>query len=672
MNVIKKKIFYLYKLLHYHDYLYHTLNMPIISDTEYDFLSNKLYILKNKYVQLYYVVKKTFFKSTRLNIIKKNSHFTRMLSLDHTFDINGYMKFHQNIRNRFNHLNINFFCEVKFDGVALNLLYRKGKLVRALTRGDGVSGEDVTKNAYVVNNIPLVLKGIKEIPELIEVRGEVCMLKKDFLQFNSIALKNNDKFFSNTRNAAAGSLRQKNISITKKRKLFFYCYGCNIISNFKEYETHSKQLNMLYNLGFSISPYILLSHKLNNILKFYYLMEKVRNFLSFNIDGIVVKVNSIARQNILGITNKFPKWAIAIKFLSKSEKTRLLNVEYQIGRTGLITPVAHLEPILISGVIIQKASLYNKNELDKLDLHIYDTVIVYRAGDVIPKIQSTVLHLRPKNAKKVIFPKYCPSCFSLLHIHHSNVIAQCLAGLNCLAQRIKIIGHFFSKDALYVENFSLGIITQLVLQKYIKIPLDCFQLTINLLSGLKYFGVKSATKIIFGLQKCKKTTLSRFIYALGIPEIGLENAEIIATYFGSLSNVLNCTLHQLKKIKNIGVICANYFFDFIRSKKNILYIMQLVQIGGIILSSDENKLFYNKNNVLFNKKIVVTGKFINFNRQQIIDKIVSFGGVIMKNISSKTNLLIVGSNPGNKVHRAIHFDVKMISEGELFDIFQIV
>lgn len=667
MNFIKKKFFDLYHLLHYHDYLYHVLNMPIISDSEYDFLVNKLRVLKKKHMQVACKIEKNFFKSNKFDFCKENYHFTPMLSLDNTFDINGYIKFHNNIKNYFHNADINFFCELKFDGVALNLLYRKGELVRAFTRGNGLYGEDVTENAYVVNNIPLKLKGLK-VPELIEVRGEVCMLKEDFQKFNISAVKNNNKIFSNTRNAAAGSLRQKNTMITKQRKLFFYCYGCNIISKFPKYRTHSEQLNMLLHLGFSISQYILLSNNINKILSFYYLIERVRNFLSLNIDGIVVKVDSIKLQKSLGMTSKFPKWAIALKFVSKSAKTKILGVDYQIGRTGIITPVAHLESILISGVIVQKASLYNKSEMDKLDLHIGDTVIVCRSGDVIPKIKSVVTYLRLPFAKKIFFPKYCPSCHSLLCTN--NIMVQCLAGINCLEQRKKSIQHFFSKNGLYAENFSTGVIKQLVYQKYIKTPVDCFKLTTSILLKLKYFGIKSATKIIDALQKCKITTLVKFIYALGIPEIGLENSILIANYFGSFDKVIHCTINQLKRIKHIGIVCANYFFDFINSKKNILYIMRLIEEGGIIFQDNKNQIIYNKNSIFLNRKISFTGKFQYFNRTEIIQKMILLGGIITKNISSKTDFLIVGKKPGGKLTQAKKLNIKIILEYVMKDILE--
>ncbi|CAL4042019.1 DNA ligase [Buchnera aphidicola (Takecallis arundicolens)] len=668
MNSIKNRFLDLYKLLRYHDYLYHVLNIPIISDSEYDFLFKKFYSLKKKYVYLENIVKNYDSKFPKVNYCKFNNHFTPMLSLENTFDINGYIKFHNNIENNFNHGNIKFFCELKFDGVALSLLYRKGILIRALTRGDGYSGEDVTKNAYVINNIPINLIGDK-IPELMEVRGEVCMLKKDFQNLNTLSKRNSQKIFLNTRNAAAGSLRQKNILITKKRNLFFYCYGCNIISNIKIYSTHSDQLNMLRNFGFSISQYILLTSNINKILNFYYLIQKVRNFLSLHIDGIVVKVDSLAVQNKIGYTNKFPKWAIAIKFVSHSAKTKLLSVDFQIGRTGIITPVANLTPILLSGAIIQKASLYNKNTIEKLNLCINDTVVVHRIGDVIPKIKSIVIYDRLHNAKNINFPKYCPSCRSLLYNNENNTIIQCLAGVNCIDQRKKQIEHFFSKHGLYAKGFSIGIITHLMFHRYIRTPLDCLKLQFEELLKLKYFGKKSAYNVIDTLKQCKKTTLSRFIYALGISEIGVENANLISKYFGSLDKVINCTLHELQQIKNIGNICSNNFFNFMRDKNNIKYIMQLIKQGRIIFIN-KNKVFIPHQETIFlDKTIVLTGKFTICSRKSIINIILNLGGNIINHITKKTSILIVGNNPGNKVVYASTLNIRMILEDELINIF---
>lgn len=664
MNFIKKKILYLYKLLHYHDYLYHVLNMPIISDEEYDFLVKKINFLKKKNIIFFNEIKSSFIKLNKICDIYKNKHVKPMLSLDNTFDVNGYIKFHNNIKYCLKNKNIKFFCELKFDGVALSLLYRKGILVRALTRGDGIYGEDVTKNAYVINNIPIVLND-STVPELLEIRGEVCMLKKDFNDLNNFSIKNNKKVFSNTRNAAAGSLRNQDISITKKRKLFFFCYECNIISDIKIFKNHSEQLNMLSNLGFCISQYILLSSNLNKILNFYYLINQIKDFLSLNIDGIVIKVNSLILQKKIGYGNKFPKWAIALKFNSKYAKSKLLSVTYQVGRTGIITPVANLFPTLLSGVMIKKASLYNKNEINKLNLFINDSVIIHRIGNVIPKIKSVIINDRMNDAKKILFPKYCPSCNSLLYNNKNYTIIQCLAGNNCLEQRRKYIEHFFSKNALYAEGFSSKIISKLVLNKYIYTPLDCFKLNVQILSKLKYFGIKSATKIINSINNCKNTTLSKFIYALGIPEIGLEHSELIANYFGSLNKILHCSIYELKKIKCIGDICSSSFLNFFSYQRNINNINKLIKEGKIKFINFKKKNIKIKKNILFKKNIVITGKFKNFLRKELINKLIHLGGIISNNISKKTNFLIVGSNPGNKIIKASNLNIKIILEEEI-------
>lgn len=668
MNSIKNRFLDLYKLLRYHDYLYHVLNMPIISDTEYDFLFKKFCSLKKKYMYLENIVKNYDDTFPKIHNGKFNNHFTPMLSLDNTFDVDGYIKFQNNIENNFNHVNIKFFCELKFDGVALSLLYQQGKLIRALTRGDGFSGEDVTKNATVINNIPLHLIG-DNIPELMEVRGEVCMLKKDFQILNTLSQKNSQKIFLNTRNAAAGSLRQKNILITKRRNLFFYCYGCNIISYIKRYSTHSDQLNMLRNFGFSISQYVLLTSNINKILNFYYLIQKVRNFLSLNIDGIVVKIDSLILQNKIGYTNKFPKWAIALKFVPHSAKTKLLSVDFQIGRTGVITPVANLIPVLLSGAVIKKASLHNKNIIEKLNLCINDTVLVHRIGDVIPKIQSVIIYDRLHDAQRVNFPKYCPSCHSFLYNNANNTIVQCLAGINCFEQRKKQIEHFFSRNGLYAKGFSTGIITQLMTHGYIKTPLDCLKLQLSELLKLKYFGKKSAFNLINTLKNCKKTTLSRFIYALGIAEIGVENANLISKYFGSLEKVIHCTLNSLQQIKYIGNICSNNFFNFMRSKNNIIYITQLIKQGEISFI-DQNKVFIPIQETIFlNKTIVLTGKFTICPRKNIINIISNLGGNIINHITQKTSVLIVGNNPGKKLVYASNLNIQIILEDELVNIF---
>ncbi|CAL4318225.1 NAD-dependent DNA ligase LigA [Buchnera aphidicola] len=666
--LIKNKILKLERLLHYYDYLYFYLDQPVISDYEYDFLFNKLNFLKKKYCALDVLKEReNTFYHLKNNFLCKN-HITPMLSLQHIFHISEFIKFYKHLK-RILHANntLYFFCELKFDGLAVSLLYKNKKLIRALTRGNGILGEDVTNNACMIQNIILELKD-QDTPDFFEVRGEVCMLNKDFNRLNTQCIKDKKKVFSNTRNAAAGTLRQKDPFVVKKRKLFFYAYHCNIIKGKQDFQYHSEQLYFLYRLGFSISPYILLSSKLNKIINFYSLISKVRDFLSFNIDGVVIKLDSIKLQKKLGNTNQFPRWSIAVKFFSNSAKSKLLSIIYQVGRTGIITPVANLSPTLLSGVIIKKASLYNANVINKLDLHINDSVIVLRVGDVIPKIQSVIFSDRKSHAKKIFFPKYCPSCNSFLSINTSKTIIQCLAGMNCFEQKKKIIGHFFSKHALYAKGFGMLIIEKLILYGYVRNIIDCFKLHQNQISVLKDFGKTSAYNIISAIQSCKYTTLEKFIYALGIQNIGIEHSRLIARYFHSLENIFSCTLEQLLSIKNFGNSNANFFFNFMNDGYNIRYIKKLVKESGLVFQNNKKKYSSTLLSFFTKKNIAFSGRFNKFSRKEIIQKISELGGIVFSNISKNLDLLIIGDRPGNKVFQAAKLNIKILYEKEFMNI----
>lgn len=668
MECKKKNFFILQKIISYHNYLYYVLDHPLISDGEYDFLVSKLNKKKKNNFLFSKSIRNNSEMDTLLQELKWGNHLYPMLSLKSIFQINSFLNFYNKITEKLNHYKkINFFCDVKFDGLALSLLYRKGCLVRALTRGDGICGEDVTENARMIQNIPQCLLG-NDFPELLEVRGEVCMLKKDFNKLNLSLIKKKKKIFSNSRNAAAGSIRQKNPLVTKKRKLFFYCYSGYILDNTFMMHNHSDQLKYLHQFGFHISKYILLSCDYKSILDFYYFIESIRNLLSLHIDGIVIKLDAIELQQLIGYNTKFPKWAIAIKFISQEAKTQLISVHYQIGRTGIVTPVGYVKPVVLSGVIIKKVSLYNKNELNKLDLHMYDTVLIKRVGDVIPRIYSVFINERLHNTTKICFPQYCTSCNSLLQYNNTTNIIQCIAGKNCISQYIKNIEHFFSKDALYVPGLGYKIIKKLFDNKYVTNILDFFKLDVIILSKLKFLGYQSAIKLVYAIEKCKYTTLSRFIYALGIDSIGLENATFIADYFGSIKKIMHCNIRELRDIKNIGSITANNFLHFIQDNKKKLYINQLIDKIGIIFLKKRNIVRYEKNIFFLNKKVVLTGKFLNWSRKEITTHIVDLGGIVCSNLSSKINYLIVGQNPGSKIQKSLKYNIKIIQESEILDL----
>ncbi|CAL4318400.1 NAD-dependent DNA ligase LigA [Buchnera aphidicola] len=670
MESFKEKILKLRILLRYHDYLYFSLDSPIISDLEYDILLKKLEKLETK-SGLYSLEKKYHPIGSVLSYnFDTCNHIVPMLSLDNTFTVQGLKNFYRNIYKKINNnQKINFFCDLKFDGLALSLLYKDGKFIRALTRGNGIKGEDVTQNAKFINNIPLFLSG-DDIPDLLEVRGEVCMLKSDFHRLNSLAIKNNDRIFSNTRNAASGSLRQHDVLVTKKRNLFFYCYGYSYLKGLHNYYFHSEQLKILRQFGFFIHDYCLLTSTIEEILDFYFNTIKIRESLSFDIDGVVIKLDSIILQNKIGYTSKFPKWAIAFKFYSKSAYTKIINVKYQVGRTGIITPVAYFQPVFLSGAFIQKASLYNKREMSKLNLRFGDTIIIERIGDVIPKITGVLTSKRSYNMKRIVFTKFCPSCNSILYHNKNNTFSKCYAFDICMDQKVRVIEHFFSKFALNAVGFGISLIRTLVFQKYINKPIDCFYLEINNLSKLKHLGKKSLTKIVYAIKKCKYTTLNRFIYALGIDDIGIESSNSIAKYFGSLEKIMNCNLQQLHDIKYLGSVSANNFFKFIQNDRNIKDINDLIlQVGIVFIQQVPSKLML-ESSFLLNKRVVCTGTFSRFSRSQIKDRLLNYGAIFSNNVSKNTDFLISGKNPGSKILRARQLNIKIIKENEIDDLIK--
>jgi DNA ligase (NAD+) len=471
MKSVKKKIDELREKILKYDYFYHSLDQPIISDAEYDYLLNQLYSLELKNKE--FITSDSTTQRVGSNLIekfKKVVHFSPMLSLENTFDINGFLEFENRIKKNFDKSQlINFCCELKIDGIAVSLIYEKGILVRAATRGDGYIGENITDNIKTIKSIPLELKGTS-IPRRLEVRGEVFMLKSDFLELNKTLFLDKKKCFSNPRNAAAGSLRQINPKVTAKRKLIFFCHGYGFFEGIECLRSHYQRLIHFSTWGLPINQEMLICKNHVEVFNFYKKIEGKRCFFNFDIDGIVIKIDSVELQKKLGSNNKFPRWAIAFKFPSKEKVTKLRDVKFQVGRTGIITPVAYFDPVCISGVTIKKASLYNKNTIEKLNLHIDDFISICRSGDVIPKIVSVIKKKDFENQKKIIFPLFCPVCNSRLMENKEDKIIRCHAGLTCNAQKKKALHHFFSKNALNIPGLGPKIINELIKKKLLRIP----------------------------------------------------------------------------------------------------------------------------------------------------------------------------------------------------------
>ncbi|QCI18634.1 NAD-dependent DNA ligase LigA [Buchnera aphidicola] len=661
MKKIKYQINELRKKISKYNYFYHTLDNPIVSDTEYDYLLNQLYNLESKYKE--FITPDSPTQKIGANLLdrfKKVTHFFPMLSLENTFDLHGYLKFENRIKKFFiTNAIIEFCCELKIDGIAVSLIYEEGILIRAATRGDGYFGENITSNVKTIKSIPTKLKG-SNIPKRLEIRGEIFMLKSDFSNLNFQSFQGKKKYFSNPRNAAAGSLRQIDSKITAKRKLQFVCHGFHFFEKTKIFKTHYDVLIQCKNWGIPINAEISIFSNYSEILKFYKKFEKKRLLFDFDIDGIVIKVNSLYFQKKLGSNNKSPKWAIAFKYFTKEEITKLNDIKFEVGRTGIITPVAYFNPVYISGVMIKKASLYNKNEIDRLNLHFNDYITIQRSGDVIPKIINVINNKRLQNAKKIIFPVCCPICNSELLKNRKDKIIRCPSGLRCNAQKKKIFCHFFSKNALNATGLGPEIINELIQKKIVSNLVDFFYLTQDHFKNIENIREKKSIKIIKTIYESKKTTMHRFIYALGILSVGEVIAEKLSNYFNTVNNLINASTKELESIDGIGKVVANNIFTYFNILENRQLVEKLTQILNI---KKYNQVSYYLNSIS-NKNVVITGIFQKYSRNQLKEVLIKLGARVSSKVSKKTELLIFGEKFGNKFFEANKLNIKMIDEKE--------
>ncbi|WP_343188261.1 NAD-dependent DNA ligase LigA [Buchnera aphidicola (Ceratoglyphina bambusae)] len=574
---IKNKIIKLKKKIKLYEYFYNVLNISLVSDYKYDKLMEYLYKLEHKYKFINSNDSPTKkIGDNFLNEFKISNHLLPMLSLDSVYNKDRVLNFYNYIKKCVKKEYFDFCCELKIDGVALNVLYKDGSLVHALTRGNGYSGEDVTSNINIINNLPRKLLGM-QFPEILEVRGEVFMLKSDFINLN----KNLNKNFSNPRNIASGSLRKnkKLSNVNLNRKLFFFAYGIGFVKPENYFLSHFNMLKKLKSFGFCINAYNLYCNSLKKIFSFFYKSVLLKEKLNFEIDGIVIKVDSIKYQKKIGHTYKFPKWAIALKFDTEILKSKVLGVDFKVGRTGVITPVANLSPINFSGVIVKNVSIYNENEIKKLNLKIGSYVFVKRSGNVIPKIVKVINN---KFEKEIIFPVICPCCKSNLLFNKKKKTSRCINGIFCKKQKEKLILHFFSKNGFYINGIGPKLIKKLVNLNYINNPLDVFNLNIKILCKLDKINKKSASNIVNRLRKFKNINFFNFIYSLGIPEVGISTSKNISEEFSSLKEMMNASYKRFIKIKNIGNKVAKNIFNFINSSNNIKYINRISKVIKIL------------------------------------------------------------------------------------------
>ncbi len=580
MEPIEQQLTELRTTLRHHEYLYHVMDAPEVPDAEYDRLMRELRELESQHPELITPDSPTQrVGAAPLTAFSQIRHEVPMLSLDNVFDEESFLAFNKRVLDRLKSTDpLIYCCELKLDGLAVSILYENGVLVQAATRGDGTTGEDITSNVRTIRTIPLRLHG-DNIPARLEVRGEVFLTQAGFEKINEEARRTGGKVFANPRNAAAGSLRQLDPRITAKRPLTFFCYGVGVLEGGELPASHSARLQQFKAWGLPVSDRVTLCHTPEEVLTYYRKVEEDRPHLGFDIDGVVIKVDSLALLVLSGSRARAPRWAVAFMFPPLEQLTFVRDVEFQVGRTGAITPVARLEPVHVAGVLVSNATLHNADEIERLGLKIGDKVVIRRAGDVIPQVVNVVLSERPADARDVEFPTHCPVCQSDVERVEGEAVARCTGGLICGAQRKESLKHFVSRRALDVDGMGDKIIDQLVEKEYVHTPADLFRLTAGKLTGLDRMGPKSAQNVVNALEKAKETTFARFLYALGIREVGEATAAGLAAHFGTLEALEQASIEELQKVPDVGIVVATHTFNFFAEESNRDVIAQLLAEG---------------------------------------------------------------------------------------------
>lgn len=666
MESVQNKIIALQTTLRHHEYQYHVMDAPEVPDAEYDRLMRELRELEAAHPELITPDSPTQrVGAAPLSAFDQVRHEVPMLSLDNAFDEESFLAFYKRVQDRLKSTDaLTFCCELKLDGLAVSLLYEDGLLVRAATRGDGTTGENITANVRTIRAIPLRLHG-DNIPARVEVRGEVFMPQAGFEALNEEARRTGSKVFANPRNAAAGSLRQLDPRITAKRPLTFFCYGFGLLEGGEMPRSHMERLQQFKRWGLPVSDRIRLCHSPEEVLAFYRQVEEQRGTLGFDIDGVVIKVDSQDLQEQLGFVARAPRWAVAFKFPAQEQLTTVRDVEFQVGRTGAITPVARLEPVLVAGVIVSNATLHNADEIDRLGLKIGDKVTIRRAGDVIPQVVGVVESERPADAREVVFPTHCPVCGSDVERVEGEVVARCTGGLICGAQRKGALKHFVSRRAMDVDGMGDKIIDQLVEKEYVKTPADLFRLSAGVLTGLDRMGPKSAQNVVDALNKAKHTTLARFLYALGISEVGEATAANLAAHFGSLDKVINADLDALIAVQDVGKVVAAHIRNFMDEESNREVIRQLVEEAGITWPAVEVVNAAEIDSPFAGKTVVLTGSLSILSRDEAKDRLTALGAKVSGSVSKKTDLVIAGEAAGSKLAKAQELGIEVIDENEM-------
>ena len=643
---------------------YYQNDQPSVPDSQYDRALQQLRVLEDDHPEHFDPESPTQrVGASPLSAFKSVEHRIPMLSLDNAFNPQDLQDFDRRVMERSKSASVSYCCEPKLDGIAVSILWEKGILVQAATRGDGRSGEDITQNVRTIDTVPLRLSG-SGYPELLEVRGEIFMPREGFEKLNARARANDEKTFVNPRNAAAGSLRQLDSRITARRPLDFCAYSLGYAGGSSTLpDEHSEVMHQLGAWGIPISTLSEVVTGASGCEDYYERLAAKRDMLDFDIDGIVFKVDLRSLQDQLGFVSRAPRWAIARKFPAQEETTVVRSVEFQVGRTGAITPVARLDPVFVGGVTVSNATLHNACEIDRLELRVGDTVIIRRAGDVIPQVVAVVMDKRPNNAQGIVFPTTCPACGSAVERDAGEAVLRCVGGFVCPAQRMAALRHFVSRKAMDIDGFGEKIIAQLVDRQVLKNAADIYELDLRTLAELDRLGEKSAANLLQAIEQSKSTTLARFIYALGIREVGEATARQLAGYFETLDRFIAASEEVLIEVDDVGPIVADHIRQFLDQEANIETIHRL-QAAGVTWPAQQSSV----SNALLGEQIwVVTGKLETMTREEAETALRALGAKVSSSVSSKTTCVVAGPGAGSKLKKAQSLNVSVIDEPMLLE-----
>lgn len=649
------------------DHAYYVLDDPILPDIEYDKLYRELLALEQQHPEWVTPDSPSQRVSGKVgDLFTEVKHVVPMLSLNNALEDKEAEAFDKRCREGLNLSTVEYAAELKFDGLAISLRYEKGFLTQAATRGDGYSGEDVTANIRTIKAIPLKLRGDSH-PDIVDVRGEVFMSHKDFEALNQAAIAKSEKTFANPRNAAAGSLRQLDPKITAQRTLSFFAYGIgqcdpsNIIP-----KTHSDLLNLYQSWGLPVCEHRAVVQSIDGLMDFYQRIGALREQLPYDIDGVVYKVNSRNLQEDLGYVSRAPRFAVAHKYPAQEALTTVLGIDVQVGRTGAITPVARLSPVVVGGVTVTNATLHNEDEVRRKDIHIGDTVVVRRAGDVIPEVVSAIKDKRPMQATAFVMPTHCPICGSHIEKQEDEAVARCSGGLFCPAQRKQALLHFAQRRAMDIDGLGEKIVDQLVDLEIVRTPADLYRLGLMALANLDRMGEKSAENLLQAIHRSRKNSLARFIFALGIRHVGESTAKDLAKHFGGIDQVMSANEEEFLQVNDIGPVVAQSLVSFFSESHNLEVIEQLLA-SGIELEVEQSAALPE----LLGKTFVLTGTLPTLSRDEAKSLLEKAGAKVAGSVSAKTHFVVAGADAGSKLEKAQELGITVLDEDQMLQLLRL-